>query len=216
MRQNIVFIDFENVQPDFIAALAQDHFRVYVFVGANQPKVPFDVVKSLQPLGSRAEYVKIAGNGSNALDFHIAYYIGKLAATDPTACFHIVSKDTGFDPLIAHLKSNKIFAKRVTEIADIPVIKAAAKKTVEERVRIVVENFQQRKAPKPRAVKTLASTIASLFRMQLSDEDVAAVVEGMIKAGEITVSGTKVAYATDEPDMSRNRSANGAMPLPAG
>ena len=195
MRQNIVLIDFENVQPDSVAALAQDHFRVVVFVGANQTKVPFETAASLQRLGSRAEYIKITGNGSNALDFHIAYYIGKLSAADPTAYFHIVSKDTGFDPLIAHLKNNKIFAGRVKEVAEIPVIKLATKKTPAERVEIVLEKLRQPKATKPRTVKTLSSTVASYFQKQLSDDEVATVIEGMVKAGAISVAGPKVSYA---------------------
>jgi hypothetical protein len=52
----------------------------------------------MQALGAKAQYVKISGNGSNALDFHIAFYIGHLGAVDPTAYFHIISKDAGFDP----------------------------------------------------------------------------------------------------------------------
>lgn len=195
MRQNIVLIDFENVQPEGVAALTQDHFRVLVFVGANQAKVPFETAASLQQLGSRAEYIKIAGTGSNALDFHIAYYIGKLAAADPTAFFHIVSKDTGFDPLIAHLKVNKIFAGRAKRIEDIPAVKTASKKTPAERVEVVLERLRQPKITKPRTVKTLASTVAAYFQKQISDEEVTAIIEGMINVGAITVAGTKVTYA---------------------
>jgi len=195
MRQNIVLIDFENVQPESLGVLAQDHFRVLVFVGADQTRVPFDTAASLQQLGSRAEYIKIGGNGSNALDFHIAYYVGQLAAADPTAYFHIVSKDTGFDPLVAHLKSKKIFAGRVKDIADIPVVKAASKKTPAERVSIVLDKLRQPQVTKPRTVKTLSSAIASFFQKQLPDEEVAAVVEGMVKARAISIEGTKVTYA---------------------
>ena len=41
MRKNIVLIDFESIQPSSLEALEHDHFRVLVFVGANQTKVPF-------------------------------------------------------------------------------------------------------------------------------------------------------------------------------
>ena len=64
----------------------------------------------MQRLGENAEYVKMGGNGSNALDFHIAFYIGQLAERGPNAYFHIISKDSGFDPLIKHLKTRKVFA----------------------------------------------------------------------------------------------------------
>ena len=41
----------------------------------------------MQALGDRANYVEIDGSGPNALDFHIAYYIGELATADPTGSF---------------------------------------------------------------------------------------------------------------------------------
>jgi hypothetical protein len=195
MRQNIVLIDFENVQPESVALLSADHFRVLVFVGANQAKVPFETAASLQQLGARAEYIKISGNGSNALDFHIAYYIGKLAAADPAAFFHIVSKDTGFDPLIAHLKTNKVFAGRVKEIRDIPVIRAANNKSPEERVAIVLDKLRQPKVTKPRTVKTLSSAVAQFLQKQVGEEEIAEVIGALVRAGAVVIEGAKVSYA---------------------
>jgi len=196
MRNNVVLVDFENVQPEAFDLLAEDHFRVLVFVGANQTKLPFEVAASVQRLGARAEYIKISGNGSNALDFHIAYYIGKIAAEDPAVYFHIVSKDSGFDPLIQHLKTKKVLAGRVKDISDIPLLKAGAKKMPAERIQFVVDKLAQPKATKPRTVKTLTSAIGSFFQKQLSQEEVAAVIESMVKQGVISVTGAKVAYAT--------------------
>ena len=125
MKTNYVLIDYENVQPEAMAVLNEEHFKVIVFVGANQTKVSFEVASALQQMGTRAEYVRISGNGSNALDFHIAFYIGQLAAQEPEAYFHIVSKDTGFDPLIQHLKARKILACRSKDVTEIPIVKAA-------------------------------------------------------------------------------------------
>jgi hypothetical protein len=130
IRSNIVLIDFENVQPDSLELLTPGHFRVLLFVGANQAKLPFEIVASMQKLGDRAEYVKIAGNGSNALDFHIAYYIGVLSATDPSAYFHIVSKDAGFAPLIEHLRNKKFLVRRVNAISEITIVKPVVEKPV--------------------------------------------------------------------------------------
>ena len=99
LRINYVLVDFENVQTlDSLDQLDHDHFKLLLFVGASQRKVPIDVVASLQPFGDRMEYIKISGNGMNALDFHIAYYIGRFSSDDSTGSFHIVSKDRGFDP----------------------------------------------------------------------------------------------------------------------
>lgn len=195
MRTNFVLIDFENVQPSSLEALGLEHFKLLVFVGASQAKVPFETAASLQKLGTRASYIKIAGNGSNALDFHIAYYIGKLAAADPTAYFHIVSKDAGFDPLIQHLKAEGIFAGRVKAITEIPVVKASTAKTPPERNQVAATWLQQTKATKPRTIKTLTSTVASLFQKQLSDEEVAVIVHWLAEQGHLAIAGTKVSYA---------------------
>ena len=195
MKSNFVLIDYENVQPEAMSALVEEHFNVIVFVGANQAKVSFEVASALQQLGDRAQYIKISGNGSNALDFHIAFYIGELASRHPNAFFHIVSKDTGFDPLIQHLKTRKILAGRSKSVVDIPIVKAASSKSPAERIEIVVADLKRRGAAKPRTVKTLSSTIHAIFQKQLSDEEVTGLVNGLNKKGIVKISGTKVAYS---------------------
>jgi hypothetical protein len=203
VRTNYVLIDFESVQAKSLEQLTHDHFRVIVFVGASQAKLPFEFALSLQGLGSRAQYIKISGHGLNALDFHIAYYIGRLAAEDPSAYFHIISKDTGFDPLIQHLRSKKIFAGRVATVADIPVVKAANAKSPQERVRIVLARLQQPKVTKPRTVKTLSSMIASLFQNLLSEQEVALVVQSLASKGYLQVAGATVKYALPSDGLTK-------------
>ncbi len=194
MRTNYVLIDFENVQPDSIGLLNGEQFKVLVFVGANQSKLSFSTASALQALGSQAQYIKISGNGSNALDFHIAYYIGKLAASDTSAYFHIVSKDKGFEPLIQHLRSQKIFAGRVTSIKDIPLIKASACNTPQERLEVAVSRLQQLNLSKPRTIKTLSSTLSALFQKQLSEQEIGNVVQNLVNKGYVLVTDKKVSY----------------------
>src|SRR3712207_2074615 len=105
MRTNFILIDFENVQPKDISLVKGGPFKVKVFLGPNQSKVPVALAAALQTLGGNAEYVLVETAGNNAVDFHIAYYMGVLSAEDPTAYFHIISKDGGFDPLMKHLKA---------------------------------------------------------------------------------------------------------------
>lgn len=178
-----------------LGLLDQNHFKVVLFVGANQTKLPYEMAVAIQQLGSRAEYVKISGNGPNALDFHIAFYIGQIASADPNAFFHIISKDTGFDPLIQHLKTKKIFAARAKEISEIPIVKAANSKSIEQRLDIVIARLRQLKAAKPRTVNTLSSTIASLFQKQLSDADITALLDALQSSGWVTITDQKVSYA---------------------
>ena len=195
MKTNYVLIDYENVQPIDIAALEQEHFRVIVFVGAAQSKIAFQTAEALQRLGANAEYVKLSSGGPNALDFHIAFYIGQLAAKEPTACFHIISKDTGFDPLIKHLKEKKVRAWRVKAVGEIPLVRAGSARSAADRLAVVVADLHKRGAAKPRTVTTLSSTINALFLKQLSAEEVASLVNELQSQGLITVNGTKVSYS---------------------
>ena len=203
MRTNYVLIDFESVQTKSLEELTHDHFKVIVFVGANQAKLPYEVAESLQQLGSRATYIKISGHGSNALDFHIAYYIGRLAAEEPSAYFHIISRDTGYDPLIQHLRSKKILAGRVANITDIPFLRASKAKSPQQRIAVILDRLQQLKATKPRTIKTLTSTIASLFQKNLSEEEVASLVQSLANKGYLEVAGEKVTYALPSENLTK-------------
>jgi hypothetical protein len=196
MGQNVVLIDCENVQPQKLDGLAHENLRVLVFVGANQAKLSFDTAASLQPLGDRAKYVRIAGSGRNALDFHIAYYVGRLAAEDPSARFHIVSGDSGFDPLIAHLVSQGIAAARAKSVSDIDVGARSNGRTPTELSALVIRKLQQPKATKPRTIKTLSSHIPFLLNEQLSGEEIRAVIDALVGARFISIDGAKVTYAT--------------------
>jgi hypothetical protein len=195
VRTNFVLIDYENVQPESLAGLDAEHFKVLLFVGASQSKLTFEVVAAMQALGGRAQYIKIAGNGSNALDFHIAFYIGQLSFSDPTAYFHIISKDTGFDPLVQHLKAKKISVVRSKTIEEIPLLKPANTKTLPEKVAVALANLKQRGASKPRTVKTLSSTISSLFQKQLAEEELEALLAELQSLGYVAVNESKVTYA---------------------
>lgn len=197
MRTNFVMIDFESVQPASIAAVEQDPYRVLVFVGATQAKLPFEVVSAIQRMGDRAQYVKLSGAGPNALDFHIAFYIGQLSAQDPTAFFHIISKDTGFDPLIRHLKTRHIFAARSASIEELrPQAKLSPKKSAQERARVMADSLRQPKSTKPRTEQTLARHISTHFlKQKLTDQEVGAVISAMQSAGYATLVDGKVTYA---------------------
>ena len=194
MKTNYVLIDNENVQPDDIDALQQEHDRVIVFVGPHQTKIAFEKAAALQRMGANAEYVRLSGGGPNALDFHIAYYLGQLSTKDPTAYFHVISKDTGFDPLIKHLKERKLRACRVRAIGEIPLLKPVDPKSSPDRLTLLVANLQKQGAARPRTVATLSSSISHTFQKLLTAQEVSALVSDLKKKGLIKVEGTKVTY----------------------
>jgi hypothetical protein len=217
MSKQYVLVDHENVQPTSLAALNRDDTEVMVFVGASQKSIGIDLVKALQPLGARGQYLQISGNGKNALDFHIAYYLGVLANKHPGARFVIVSKDTGFDPLIAHLVKKDIACSRTAKIPGTPASKPAtanakastatatkvAPKTLnkakpavasDERLNKVIERLTAPKATKPRTRAKLASSINALFQKQLSEAEVAALIAQLTQRALLRLEGEKVIY----------------------
>jgi hypothetical protein len=198
VKTNFLLIDHENVQPEGLPPANGGQFKVKVFLGSHQTRVNVNLARALQALGPDAvEYVTVEGNGRNALDFHIAYYIGRLAAENPDAFFHIVSKDTGFDPLIRHLKARKVLCQRSPTVADIPLVKLVNSKSLPEKVEAIVANLARRGTARPRKVRTLESTINALFQNQLPDGEAGRIIAELQKLGVVTVQGEKVSYSFD-------------------
>ncbi len=190
-----VLVDFENVQPKNLELLKEHPFRVLVFIGSNQAKLPRHVVVPMQALGEKAQYVEIAGSGPNALDFHIAYYIGELATREPDAHFHIVSRDKGFDPLILYLKNRKkIRIRRETDLAEIPELRIPDTTSRDEQIDAIVKNLRQRGHSRPRKVKTLQNTINTLFTKKLDQAELDAITDELRKRSLIVIKQNNVSY----------------------
>jgi len=187
MRTNYVLIDFENLQPKSLDHLAKDHFKIILFLGARQKEPSFAKAISL-----RLKTIRISRSGKNAADFHIAYYIGEFAAEDRSAVFHIVSGDNGYDPLLDHLKTKQIVAKRVKAISDISPAKSSNKPLFAERFEAIIARLS--KGTKPRTVQTLRRTIGAVFHKRLSEKEVSKLYDELVNKKIVDVSSPKVTY----------------------
>ena len=194
MPTNYILIDFENVQPKNLEILNSHSFYIFVFVGANQTKVPFDLANAMQDFGEDAQYIKITGIGKNSLDFHIAYYIGQLSLKDPKGHFYIISKDTGFDPLIKHLRAKKIKIHREKDLAEIPLLRIASASSDDEKVAAIVKNLAGRGQSRPRKINTLTNTINSLFTKKLDENELESLITKLKELKYIAVNQGKVTY----------------------
>jgi hypothetical protein len=126
MSLTYILIDFENVQPTAadISLIRGTDYRVRLFHGPHQNKFDAGMVKALQPLGDHLEYFQCERKGRNALDFHIAFCLGRLVEESKTAAstskektrFVIVSKDGGFDALLDHVETLGYGAMRVESV----------------------------------------------------------------------------------------------------
>jgi PIN domain len=103
LTEELLLVDFENVQQVDLSRV-EATARVVIFHGASQKNVPIELVSATQSLGKRIEWVKIEGNGKNALDFHIACYLGRMLEKNPGSNCVVLSKDKGFDPLLNYLE----------------------------------------------------------------------------------------------------------------
>lgn len=218
MNTSYILVDFENVQPDSIGSLDAAAFSIIFLVGAKQRNMEIDVVQALKLSGVPFDIQRIEGNGKNALDFHIAYYIGRLSTESPGSVFHIISKDTGFDPLIRHLEKSKVVCHRWSAITDIPSPRALhtkttspprepakrqAKAAAKQKPKIsghadeMIKNLEKRASAKPTRLKTLSGVIKSHFRaISLTSTEVDAIIDELKKQNFIAVDGEKVTYPT--------------------
>ena len=118
MSNKLLLVDYENVQQlDF--ALLGDGYRVAIFVGASQKNVPIELVASAQKLGSRVDWRRVEGNGSNALDFHIACELGRILERSPSVHCTVLSKDKGFEPLLRYLNKHGLTCTRINSLLEL-------------------------------------------------------------------------------------------------
>ena len=118
MTRKLLLIDLENKHKVDLSPL-DESFRAIIFVGARQNPPKDSTKRATAHRFSRVDFLKISGSGKNALDFHIAFVLGRTVETAPdTQCF-VLSGDKGFDPLLNHLTSHGMRCKRVESIADL-------------------------------------------------------------------------------------------------
>jgi hypothetical protein len=183
-----VLIDHENVQPKDLGLLDGQALKVIVFLGANQSKISAELATALQRRGNDGEYIRISGSGRNALDFHIAFYLGDLAARYPDAKFRVISKDDGYDPLLSHLRSKGIEAQRSATLAEI--LPPAA-----DKLESVIAHLKSMGPARPKKLKTLASTVKSRLGTESSETEVQTLVEELKRRGLVSVKTGNLFYS---------------------
>lgn len=158
--ENYLMVDFENIS---VVSLS-NHSRIakiLIFVGRLQTKIDFDLVDLTHSLEKKVQWIKIEGDGKNALDFHIAFYLGQISSEKKAVKFFVLSKDKGFDPLIHHLHTLKIECQRITNVQEIEGGPSSNGATIEDVIRHL-STIQRNNRPRKR--KTLETFISSSFK----------------------------------------------------
>lgn len=118
MSQTLLLVDFENVHKVDISLL-DESYRAIIFVGANQNPPKAAKHKATAHRFTRVDFLKVEGTGRNALDFYIAFQLGRTFETLPhTECI-VLSKDKGYDPLLVHLNKNGLKCRRVNSLEEL-------------------------------------------------------------------------------------------------
>jgi hypothetical protein len=193
--KNIILIDYENLQVKNLDELYDLDTEICVFTGPQQKKYSAEVVQSAQKFGSRLKWIPISRQGSNALDFHIAYYLGQVSQNEPKPFFHIISHDTGFDALIDFMRGQNLFIDRVETIEEIPLIKKM-KEIKKDPVAFIKGRILN--VSKPKKLSTLQTAIKKW--LEEDDESVVKEIVNSLKKKrflEIDDSG-KVKYLESE------------------
>jgi len=193
MTKTILFIDYENIQNIELPVLQDNSLEIKIFVGQSQSKIPFELVLTAQAFGKAIEWLKIEGSGKNALDFHIAFYLGRLSQTERQTSFIILSKDTGYDLLILHARKLGIECRRINSILELSKMDELLKLNAEPMTK-VIENLSKIEKNKPRTRKTLHSHINSIFKNKLSEPEVNKIIDSLFFQGKLSEENNKLTY----------------------
>jgi len=202
MSDTMLLVDFENVGKIDLAAVPE-RFVVTLFFGAAQRSVPKEFLKAAVKLRERFVSIDIEGQGKNALDFHIAYYLGQyLTQSAKTPCV-ILSKDRGFDPLIKHLGMRGFTVRRANTLREAcPPAAAVTRRATLGRESISVPVHEaalqwlsgSTKNRRPRTRKALAAYLHSHFAKRIPEEEVQNLIERLIASGQLSEANGRIVY----------------------
>lgn len=116
--RRVLLVDFENRSRINLSVL-DSSYSVIVFVGALQESEKLLKRAKAAHALQRVDLVKVDKTGKNALDFHIAFQIGRIYERAPTTEFVILSGDGGFDPLVRHVCRLGAKCRRVSDFEEL-------------------------------------------------------------------------------------------------
>jgi hypothetical protein len=202
-----VFVDFENVHKIDLALIGGKAVSLTLLLGSQQTKLDVALIEKLLEHADSVHLVRLTSPGRNALDFTLAYYVGRAVAADPTAFFHIVSKDTGFDPLVEHLRSKHINAQRHNDFLTLtvsgpakpagqaPPAPAPGPKSESKPPPGIVDGWEQRvlehlakpSTKRPRNHKKLISYLVTHLAHKITEAQAMEIIESLRQAGRLDI-----------------------------
>ncbi len=206
---NHVFVDYENVHAVDPAIIGSKTVHLTLLLGAQKTKLDATVVEKLLHHAANIELIRLKSPGRNAVDFSLAYYLGRAVLADPHGYFHIVSKDAGYDPLIEHLRSKHVRVRRHADFTKLtfatsarlpaPAPPAAAPKPktqskpkvqlsiLDERETQVLEHLRKITTTRPRNEKKLISYLVAHLGHKITEAEALDLVQYLSQAGHLAI-----------------------------
>ena len=206
---NHIFVDFENVQEIDPAVSGRTSVRFTLLAGPRNTKLDITVVKGLLSHPDAAQLIQLNASGKNALDFALAYYVGRAVIGDPTGRFHIVSKDKGFDPLVEHLRFKNIQAfrhdsfvaldlARSAKVKASPAVPSRSKKKPKAMVKVstsrldelaakTLDHLRQATTKPPKSLQKLVSHLGTHLGKKITASEVPGLVDSLRSEGYLTI-----------------------------
>ncbi len=211
---HFVFVDFENVPSVDLTPIEAKPVHVTLLIGEKQKRLDLTLVRQIHRHASQVALVEVGSSGRNALDLVLAAHLGRATIEQPGANFVIVSKDTDFDPLVAHLRGRQIKVQRHTDFATLPFfgprprppagvgraasIKLPPARPADESVVPQAEGSDEKReklerrlrmelGPRPKRKSGLLRTINTAFGNKLSEKQQEHFAEQLVARGIVTV-----------------------------
>ena len=207
MYDEIIFVDFENftqIKED----MKRSNAKILVLVGVKQSNKAFSFSKVLLDSVSSIELLKVKGQGKNALDFFIAYYLGVYTEKNKKIKFTICSNDQGYDPLIKHLKENGIDIARLETDSEPKIIKEeTVPKTIHKPLKqhnlfATDKDFEKafnniKNIPaknRPRKTAGFEAHLKTIFRSTIKTEKLKQIINEFKRCKYIEIENEKIKY----------------------
>lgn len=167
------------------------------------------MVKALQPLGERADYIECERKGKNALDFRIAFFLGGIAkeyeSTKAKPAVVVISKDTDLDTLLEHLRSLGFEARRTATVRHAmfpdkaespapPKAKAIKQRPISASLQTLVAYLVDHPKNRPAKIETLKNHLNNIFGGAVSDHEKDALIAELVAQDFAAVTGKKIEY----------------------
>ena len=185
-----VYVDYENMGN--IKTLIPIEGQYFFFIGSNQNSIPKSLVMATN--GTKVEWVSIEGSGKNALDFHIAYYLGLKAGEE--AKHYILSKDKGYDPLITSInkKAKQDIVKRIISMDDLKHKDEKEKEESPDFKTLVNRINSIAKVRRPKSERKLKTFIKGQIFPQMSDENIMKLIDELYRKKIISKGQNSISY----------------------